>query len=63
MRKAQFTKSLTFVLNPEVFDKIKIITDESGESLGEWIRETIDIALSVLEGELNGKHDKMSHEL
>ena len=51
MRRARFTKSLTFVLNPEVFDKIKIITDENGESLGEWVRETIDITLSVLEAE------------
>ena len=51
MRKAQFTKTLTIVLNPEVYDKIKKITDESGESLGEWVRETIDITLSVLEAE------------
>ena len=45
MKTAQFTKSLTVSLRPEVFDQIKQITDERHISIGEWIRDAIDSAL------------------
>ena len=46
MKTAQFTKSLTVSMRPEVFDQIKQITDEKKISIGEWIREAIDNALA-----------------
>ena len=46
MKTAQFTKSLTVSMRPEVFDQIKKITDEKQISIGEWIRDAIDIALA-----------------
>jgi len=46
MKIAQFTKPLTVALQPEVFDKIKQITDEKCISMAEWVREVVDAALS-----------------
>ena len=48
MKTAQFTKSLTVSMQPEVFDQIKQITDEKQISIGEWIREAIDLALKEM---------------
>ena len=45
MKTAQFTKSLTVSMRPEVFDQIKQITDERHISIGEWVREIIDAEL------------------
>ena len=45
MKTAQFTKSLTVSMRPEVFSQIKQITDEKHISIGEWIRDAIDAAL------------------
>jgi hypothetical protein len=47
MKTAQYTKSLTVSLRPEVFDQIKQITDEKHISIGEWVRDAIDTALSI----------------
>ena len=46
MKTAQYTKSLTVSLRPEVFEKIKRITDEKQISIGQWVREAVDMALS-----------------
>ena len=46
MKTAQYTKSLSISLRPEIFEKIKQITDERQISIGEWVREAVD---SVLE--------------
>jgi hypothetical protein len=46
MKTAEFTKSLTVSLRPEIFGKIKQITDERKISIAEWIRDAVD---SVLE--------------
>jgi hypothetical protein len=46
MKTAQFTKSLTVSMRPEVFDQIKQITDKKQISIGEWIRNAIDAALA-----------------
>ena len=45
MKTAQYTKSLTVSMRPEVFDQIKQITDVRQISIGEWIRDAIDAAL------------------
>jgi len=45
MKTAQYTKSLTVSMRPEVFDQIKQITDEKHISIGEWIRDAIETAL------------------
>jgi len=49
MKTAQFTKSITVSLRPEIFGKIKLITDERKISIAEWIRDAVD---SVLEKHL-----------
>ena len=46
MKTAQHTKSLTVSLRPEVYDQIKQITDHRKISIGEWIRDAIDAALT-----------------
>jgi metal-responsive CopG/Arc/MetJ family transcriptional regulator len=45
MKTAQYTKSLTVSLRPEIFEKIKRITDEKQISLGEWVRDAVDAVL------------------
>ena len=45
MKTAQFSKSLTVSLRPEVFEKIKRITDERKISIAEWVRNAVDTAL------------------
>ena len=45
MKTAQYTKSLTVSLRPEVFDQIKQITDERQISIGEWVRGAVELAL------------------
>ena len=49
MKTAQYTKSLTVSLRPEVFDQIKRITDEMNISIGEWVRDAIETALSTIQ--------------
>jgi hypothetical protein len=45
MKTAQYTKSLTVSLRPEVFDQIKRITDEGQISIGQWVRDALELAL------------------
>ena len=49
MKTAQYTKSLTVSLQPEVFDRIRRITDERHISIGEWVRDAIDAALLTIQ--------------
>jgi hypothetical protein len=56
MKIAQFTKSLTVSLRPEVFEKIKQITDEKQISIGEWVRDAIETALLTIQQ----KEDQMN---
>jgi hypothetical protein len=42
MKTAEFTKSLTVSLRPEIFEKIKQITDERKISFAEWIRDAAE---------------------
>ena len=46
MKTAQYTKALTVSLRPDVFDRIKKITDERHISIGEWIRDAVDNTLA-----------------
>jgi predicted transcriptional regulator len=46
MREAKFRKPLTIALHPEVFARVKQITDQERRSLADWIREAVDEALS-----------------
>ena len=44
MRIARFSKPLTIALHPEVFDRIKEITDKEQRSMADWVREAVDQA-------------------
>ena len=61
MRIARFSKPLTIALDPEVFDRIKQITDDEKRSMADWVRSAIDSVLnesrtanSTKEGNNNG---------
>ena len=45
MREAIYTKSITIALQPDVFRKIKEITDREKISIGEWFRNAAERAL------------------
>jgi hypothetical protein len=49
MKTAKFTKPLTIALHPEVFARIKQITDIKNISIAEWVRVTVDAALLKIE--------------
>jgi hypothetical protein len=49
MKKAQFTKPLTVPLPPEVFLKIKEITDEREIGMAEWVRDAVKTALDKIQ--------------
>ena len=38
MRKAQFTKTLTVAISPELYEEIKRVTEEKEISISEWFR-------------------------
>jgi hypothetical protein len=46
MKTAQYTKALTVSLRPDVFDRIKQITDERNISIGQWVRDAVDATLA-----------------
>ena len=56
MKTAQYTKSLTVSLRPEAFDQLKQISDERQISIGEWVRDAIEVALSTIQP----KEDQMN---
>ena len=45
MKQAVYTKSLTIAVSPEQYDQIKDITDEKGISMGEWVRDAVEVSL------------------
>ena len=51
MKTAKFTKSLTISLQPEVFERIKKITDKEQISISEWTRTAVEMALKNTEWE------------
>ena len=46
MKTAQFTKALTVSLRPEIYDQIKRISDDRHISIGEWVRDAVDVTLA-----------------
>ena len=42
MKKKIFTRPVTLVLNEEIFEQIKQITDSKDISISEWVRKAID---------------------
>ena len=46
MKQAVYTKSLTIAISPEQYAQIKDITDEKHMSMGEWVRDAVEAALS-----------------
>jgi hypothetical protein len=49
MKLAQYTKSLTVALRPEVYKKIKAITDEKRISMADFVRAAVDDAIVTIE--------------
>ena len=49
MKQAVYTKSLTIALSPAQYTQIKDITDEKHISMGEWVRDAVEAALSNLQ--------------
>jgi hypothetical protein len=45
MRTASYQKSLTVAFRPEVFQRMKEITDERKTSIAEFVRQAVDEAL------------------
>ena len=46
MRTRKFSKPLTIAFHPEVFDRIKQITDDEKRSMADWVRAAIDRVLN-----------------
>lgn len=57
MKEAKFTKPLSMAVQPELYRKIKKITDEERISIAEWFRRVAEKALSNLVEEENLNHD------
>jgi predicted DNA-binding protein len=45
VKKATFTKTTTVTVKPEVYERIKSLTDEREISIADWVRTAIDKAL------------------
>lgn len=45
MKTASFTKALTVAFSPEIYLKIKEITDRKNISMGEWVRLAAERAI------------------
>ena len=46
MKKARYTKGFSMALRPDVFERIKAITDEREISMADWVREAAERALN-----------------
>lgn len=46
MKEACFTKALTVAFSPEIYLRIKEITDQKKISMGEWVRIAAEKALA-----------------
>jgi predicted DNA-binding protein len=51
MKNARFTKAFSFTISPEVFARIKRITDTEQTSMAEWVRDAINSALNNIKRE------------
>ena len=57
MKKARFTKALTIALRPDVFDRIRAISDESEISMADFVREAVNAELETNQREEDVMHD------
>ena len=57
MRQAKFTKPLSMAVQPELYSKIKKITDAERISIAEWFRRVAEKALSN-----SVKEEKLNHD-
>lgn len=59
MREAKFTKPLSLAVQPDLYQKIKEITDYERISIAEWFRRVAEEALSnfdkIEKGETEGR--------
>ena len=58
MKQAQYTKSLTIALSPEHYEQIKKITDEQRISMGEWVRDAMEVSLKKYLKEETSNNEK-----
>jgi len=56
MKVAQFTKSTTVSMQPELFDQIKRVTDDEKISISEWFRTAAEQYL------INSKKEKSEND-
>jgi hypothetical protein len=45
MKRARYTRGISFSLTPEQYEKIKAVTDEKEISIAEWFRALVDQVL------------------
>ena len=45
MKRARYTRGISFSLTPEQYEKIKAVTDEQEISIAEWFRVMVDQVL------------------
>ena len=50
MKKARYTKGFSVALRPDVFERIKSITDAREISMADWVREAAERALQTESG-------------
>jgi hypothetical protein len=58
MREAKFTKSVTAAITPELYDRIKEITDRERISMAEWFRGVAERALIESNNREEAHHDR-----
>jgi hypothetical protein len=51
MKRARYTKGISFSLTPDQYEKIRSITDEQEISVAEWFRAVVDQVLRADSGE------------
>ncbi len=57
MRVAKYTRTLSMAVQPELYHKIKKITDEERISIAEWFRRVAEEALSN-----SVKEERLNHD-
>jgi hypothetical protein len=55
MKRARYTRGISFSLTPEQYEKIRSITDEQEISVAEWFRALVD---QVLQSERNEQENQ-----
>jgi len=55
MKKAKFKRNVNCTMSDEMFEKLEKITIEREISFSEFIRESIELKLSLMEETVNGK--------